>query len=198
MTQTRSEIVAWVGSNIVPHEARLRAWLRGMSLSEDDISDIVQDAYVAIARLPRVDHILNGKSYLFQTAKSVLIHKIRRSRIVPIGQLTELQTASLMHEDPDAERQLSARQQLARVRTLVAALPDKCRAVFEMRRIEGLPQKEIARRLGISENVVEMQAVKGLKLILKALETDEGDSLPGSTPGKRRKPETNSEIASDL
>ncbi len=191
LAQTRSEIVAWVGSNIVPHEAHLRAWLRGMSLSEDDIGDIVQDAYVAIARLSGVDHIHNGKAYLFQTAKSVLLHKIRRARIVPIGQLTELQTLGLSDENPDAERQLSARQELARVRAIIAGLPDKCRSIFEMRRIQGLPQKEIARRLGVSENIVEMQSVRGLKMVLKALETDGTEAAPG----RRRKTNERSEDA---
>jgi RNA polymerase sigma-70 factor (ECF subfamily) len=58
-----------------------------------------------------------------------------------------------------------------------------------MRRIQGLPQKEIARRLGVTENVVEMQAVRGLKLILKALETtDNGDG------DAKRKTETRFEV----
>ncbi len=171
MTQTRSEIVAWVGSHIVPHEAHLRAWLRGMMIPDEDINDIVQDAYVEIARLKSVAHIQNGRAYLFQTAKSVFFHKIKRSRIVQIGQLTELEMLKLSDDDPGPERRLSARQELEHIRRLIKALPDKCRAIFEMRRIHGLPQKEIARQLGISENVVEMQAVRGLKLILKALET---------------------------
>ncbi|MDV6331141.1 RNA polymerase sigma factor [Asticcacaulis sp. 201] len=191
MAQTRSDIGVWVGSNIVPHEAHLRAWLRGMSLSEDDIGDIVQDAYVAIARLSSVDHILNGKAYLFQTAKSVLIHNIRRARIVPIGQLTELQTLGLSDDNPDAERQLSARQELARVQAIIAGLPDRCRSIFEMRRIQGLPQKEIARRLGVSENVVEMHSVRGLKMILKALETDG----TAAVRGRRRGTETRGDNA---
>lgn len=189
--QNRSDIVAWVGSHIVPHEARLRAWLRGMSLSEDEINDVVQDAYVQIVRLPGVAHIRDGRAYFFQTAKSVFIQKIRRARIVPIGQLTEIEAAGLSHDDPDAERQLSARQELKRVQALISGLPDKCRVIFQMRRIEGLPQKEIARRLGVSENVVEMQAVRGLKLILKALETQDGVS------NKRPKRETKREAAED-
>jgi RNA polymerase sigma factor (sigma-70 family) len=168
----------------------LRLWLRGMSLPDDEISDIIQDAYVLIARMDSVAHIRDGKSYFFQTAKSVFIQRIRRSRIVPIGQLTELDAAALSDDAPGAERRLSARQELDRVRALIAGLPDKCRTIFEMRRIQGLPQKEIARRLGVSENVVEMQAVRGLKLILKALET--GDN--GDGDAKKRKTETRFEV----
>jgi hypothetical protein len=57
LAQSRSEIIAWVGSNIVPHEGGLRAWLRRMALPEDEINDIVQDAYVSIARLDSVAQI---------------------------------------------------------------------------------------------------------------------------------------------
>lgn len=189
--QSRSEIIAWVGSNIIPHEARLRLWLRGMGINEDEVSDIVHDAYVLIARLPSVAHIRDGRAYLFQTAKSVFIQRIRRARIVPIGQLTEIEAASLMDEDPDAERKLSARQELEKVRVLIAGLPEKCRQIFEMRRIDGIPQKEIAKKLGVSENVVEMQAVRGLRLILKALETGEEIKV------RRRKTEKMNEAAKD-
>jgi len=171
----------------------LRLWLRGISISEDEVNDIVQDAYVLIARLDSVSHIRNGKSYFFQTAKSVFIQKIRRARIVPIGQLTELDAIALSDDDPGPERRISARQELDRVRRLIAGLPDKCRVIFEMRRLQGLPQKEIAKRLGVSENVVEMQSVRGLKLILKALETDE----PSGAGDGKRKTEMNFEAQND-
>jgi DNA-directed RNA polymerase specialized sigma24 family protein len=38
-----------------------------------------------------------------------------------------------------------------------------------LRRIHGVPQKEISRELGVSENTVEMHAKRGLKMILRAL-----------------------------
>lgn len=169
MAQSRSEIVAWVGSNIVPHEAGLRAWLRRLSVSEEEISDVVQDAYVSIARLDSVAHIANARTYLFQAAKTTLLMKIRRERIVPIDRLSEIEALRITDDDPDPERRVGARQELDRVRRLIAALPDRCREIFELRRIQGLPQREIARRLGLPEHTVEAQATRGLKLILKAI-----------------------------
>src|SRR5688500_2485204 len=77
LAQERSEIIAWMGSFIVPHEAGLRAWLRRMSVSEEEISDIVQDAYLAIARLDSVSHIRSGRNYLYQTARMVVLQKVR-------------------------------------------------------------------------------------------------------------------------
>jgi RNA polymerase sigma factor (sigma-70 family) len=176
LAEAPREVVAWVGSNIVPHEAHLRAWLRGMALGEDEIGDIVQDAYLSIARLPSIAHIRNGRSYLFQTAKSIILQQVRRDRVVPIDRMTELQTLSLADDAPGPEHRISSRLELDRVRRLIAALPDRCREIFELRRIEGLPQREISERLGLPEHTIEQQATRGLKLILKAIAGEDKES----------------------
>lgn len=175
MVGCRSEVVAWVGSNIVPYEAELRAWLRRRMLPAQDIDDIVHDSYLCIAQLSGVGHIRNGRAYLFTTARSVMLRRVRRDRIVRIESLTEIEAMTLQDADPGPERRASARQELARIQRLIASLPDRCREVFMLRRIEGVPQREIAQRLGLAEHIVEAQAARGLKLIMKAIAEEEKD-----------------------
>ena len=184
MRQGRREIVTWVGSNIVPHEADLRARLRQMAVPEEEISDIVQDAYLKISNLDSIAHIRNGRAYFFATARSVLLDRIRRERIVRIDSMTEMEALTLADDDPGPERRVGARMELERVRRLIADLPDRCREIFELRRIQGVPQREIAERLGIPEHTVEAQAVRGLKLLLKAM-ANEGDDGGPSSPRPR-------------
>ena len=184
MTQSRREIVAWVGSNIVPHEADLRARLRRMAVPEEEISDIVQDAYLSISRLDSIGHIRSGRAYFFTTARTALLMRIRRERIVRIDSMTEMEALTLADDAPGPERQVSGRQELARVRALIEALPDRCREIFELRRIQGVPQREIATRLGLSEHTIEKQATRGLKLILKALAGEGGDP-PGDARARK-------------
>lgn len=53
-------------------------------------------------------------------------------------------------------------------------LPQRCREIFVMKKIEGKEQKEIATELGISENTVEAQmsiAYKKLRIELKHCKT---------------------------
>ena len=185
MPQCRREIVAWVGSNVVPHEADLRARLRRMAVSEHEISDIVQDAYLRIAQLDSVAHIQSGRAYFFTTARMAYLQRIRRERIVRIDSMAEMESLNLVDEDPGPERRASGRQELARVRALIEGLPDRCREIFQLRRIEGVPQREIATRLGIPEHTVEQQATRGLKLILKAL-AGEADKVPAARPSGKR------------
>lgn len=176
MSQLRTEIIAWVGNNVVPHEADLRARLRRMGVSEDDVHDIVQDAYVSISKLKAVSHIQSGRAYLFATARSVLLQRLRRERIVRIDTLSEFESATLADQDPGPERSVSARHELRRVQLLIQALPEPCRQIFELRRVHGVPQREVAARLGIPEHTVEAQAARGLKLILKAIAGDQAPS----------------------
>lgn len=169
MKQSRAEIVAWVGSNVLPHEADVRAWLRSRLSSPAAVDDVVQEAYCRIAALPSVAHISNGRAYFFRTAASIVVDQIRRSQVVHIDSVAELSTLGVADDDPSPERVVSARRDLARVKTLIEGLPERCRRIFEMRRIQGLPQREVAERMGVTENVVELQSIRGLRLILKAL-----------------------------
>jgi len=46
-------------------------------------------------------------------------------------------------------------------------LPERCRQVFELRKVHGLSQAETAKALRLSENIVEKETAKGLGLILR-------------------------------
>jgi RNA polymerase sigma-70 factor (ECF subfamily) len=45
----------------------------------------------------------------------------------------------------------------------IQSLPDRCRQIMTLRKIYGLSQKEIARKLEISEHTVEAQGAIGLR-----------------------------------
>lgn len=161
-------IMAWVGSEILPHESDLRAWLR-RTLGPDDIEDVIQETYCQIAGLKDVGHIRNGRAYLFAAARTFVLMRLRRARIVRIEAVTEIDALNIVQDDPSPERIAAGRRELARVRGLIEALPERCRRIFELRKVEGLSQREVAEMMGIPEHIVENDVAKGLKLILKAL-----------------------------
>ena len=55
----------------------------------------------------------------------------------------------------DPEQIIAGRQRLDRLVDAVNLLPPKCRAVFVLRKFEGMSHAEIAERLDISRNMVE-------------------------------------------
>lgn len=182
MAEPRAKFIAWVGAQILPHEGDVRRWLSRAGWSRDEIDDIVQDAYCRIAALASVDHIQNGRAYLFQTTRSVVTDRLRQARVVSLARTTELALMDVLDHAPSAERVVAGRLELRRVQAVIQALPERCRTIFMMRRVDGLSQREIAQRLGVTENVVEAQAARGLRLILSALTGDDGAEEAASRP----------------
>jgi RNA polymerase sigma-70 factor (ECF subfamily) len=166
-------VIAWVGREVVPHEPDVRRWLRRRLDDPAAVDDVIQEAYCRLADLKGVGHIASGRAYFIMTVRNIVADQIRRARIVRFDSAAEMDSLNLIDEEPSPERIVGARRELRRVQSLIARLPDKCRRIFILRRIEGVPQREIARRLSISENTVESQAVRGLKLILAGLARDE-------------------------
>ena len=173
----RMKVMEWVGSEVLPHERDLRVWLR-RSVGPDDVEDVVQEAYCRISALTDVAHIRSGRAYLFTTARMLVLERIRRSRVVSIEAVANVEAVAQFDEDPSPERIVDGRRELARVQRLIEALPERCRAVFRLRKIEGLSQREVAQRLGLSEHIVENDVGKGLRLILKVIaEGEQGGAI---------------------
>lgn len=187
MDPSRAKIVAWVGREILPHEADVRAWLRRSLVSDGEVEDIIQDAYCRLLALQNTSHIASPRAYFFTAARAVVIDHVRRSRVVRMETITEIDALNVVLDEPSPERVAAGRRELDRVRRLIAALPDRCRRVFELRKIDGLPQREIARQLGVTETIVENDVVKGQRLILKALA--QGETTTSQVAGTPEKDE---------
>ena len=187
VAQSRKDIIAWVGSHVLPHEAAVRAWLRRWTGRDQDIDDVIQEAYCRLAAMEDVTHIGNGRAYLFQTTRNIVFEQVRRSKIVRIHNVTDMSALSIIDEAPPMDRVVSGARELQRVEKLIEGLPAKCRRVFILKRIHGVSQREIARMLGVTQAAVEKQAARALKLIVKGLECDDvAEDLQGEIGERSR------------
>lgn len=152
----------------MPHESDVRHWLRRSRVPDNDADDLIQEAYCRMAALDATDHITHPASYFFQIVRNLLLEQLRRAKVVRFETAIELDSMA-GGEDLSPERIVAGRRELARVQGLIAGLPDRCRRVFELRKLHGVSQREIARMLGVSESVVENDGVKGLRMIIEAL-----------------------------
>lgn len=171
-------VVAWVSRHVLPYESKVRASLARARVPQPDIDDLLQEAYCRLCGLKAVDHIESPESYLFRTVANVLNAQIRRQRIVRIDFVSAMDLLVYADERPSPEEETSYRRYLAQVREAMAGLPERCRRILEMRKIEGLSQREIARRIDVSESIVENDGAKGLRLIAKALRERHGEDAP--------------------
>ena len=175
----REALAEWVGREILPHERDLRVWLRRRMASAADVEDVVQECYCSLSQLTDIRHVQNPRAYLFTIAANLVRRQWRVARVVPIEAAFDDAVADLESDLPSPERIVTARQELGRVQAAMATLSDRARRIFVLRRIEGMPQKEIARTLGVTEAVVENEASRSLRTILRLL-TDSADPVAGT------------------
>jgi RNA polymerase sigma factor (sigma-70 family) len=159
----------------MPFEGELRGWLRRRTADSADVEDVVQDCYCRLARLGSVEHITQPRAYLFAMASHFLLRKIRRAQVVRLEAIADLDTGGWASDAPSPEQVVIARHELERVRAAIAMMPERARRILEMRRVEGLPQKDVARTLRITEEIVENEARRGLRALLKLLSSPTGD-----------------------
>ena len=159
------EIVTWVRFHVIPYEAELRRWISAVYYEKAEIDDIIQDIYFKLLKLESVAHITDPRAYLYQAARNTIAGRLRRKRIVSIRNVQDLDELGVYDGAPSPERVTAARAELKWVLCLIANLPERCSQVMKLRKIYGLSQAEAASRLAVSENIIEKETIKGVKLI---------------------------------
>jgi RNA polymerase sigma factor (sigma-70 family) len=169
MASFSDERAIWLGRNVLPHEPALRTWLSRRRHDGLEIDDIIQETYTRLISAESVAHILDARSYAFQTAGSVVIDHLRRMKVVSISSVPDLDYLEVVSDDPSPERQVIDRDELHRLAQAIASLPAKVREVFTLRRIYGLSQREVAVKMGLSESTVEKHMSRGFLIMLERL-----------------------------
>jgi RNA polymerase sigma factor (sigma-70 family) len=156
----------WLAQNVVPHERAIRSWLARRT-HDLDIDDIVQEMYARLAALDDVEGVRNPRQYAAQTAISIALNLARHARVVPMIPLGDFEDYRLVSEEPSPERALNSQEELQDLERTLQELPGLCRTAFLLRRIEGLSQKEVADKLGISVKTVEKYMAKSVRFLLQ-------------------------------
>lgn len=157
-----SQQYRWFQEEVQPHEPALRAYLRERFPTLHDVDDLVQESYARLFRAHGVERVGNVKAYLFAAARNVAFDILRRSQIITIEGMTEVEHLPLAEDRPDAAEAASRDQELELLKQAIATLPERCREILTLRKIAGLSHREIARKLGLSENTVNNQLTIGV------------------------------------
>jgi RNA polymerase sigma-70 factor, ECF subfamily len=126
----------------------------------DDARGIVHEAFVSLwEKFDQLPPNSNYRSYLYTTVRNKALNYIRdKKKHVILENVNERDVAQ--HENHMETMELEKKISLA-----MEALPEKCREVFELNRIEGLKYAEIASKMQISIKTVEAQMSKALSIL---------------------------------
>lgn len=140
---------------------RLRAFVRRIVGNHGAAEDVVQQAFVNLLRRGGDGAQVNA-GYIKQTAHNLALNHLRDARRRADVELTGLEVEHIADSRPTPETIVMYRRELQRLLEAIAALPERRRQAFVLKRIEGLSYDEIAERMGTSRNTVISQVVAAM------------------------------------
>lgn len=145
-------------------------------LTKADAENIVQDVFLFIwEKRDSLDTIQNINAFLFRLVKNKCVDFLRR-KINTEAKNKEIQDALLkeynfkLYSIQQFDDSLLSDEEIDHIiYKAIDTLPEKCREIFILCKIEGLKYEEVAEKMNISPNTVKNQVVIALKKMKKEL-----------------------------
>lgn len=144
-------------------------YFRRKTSNANEIEDLVQDVFLRIAARGGADPVGNLGGYIFQTAASVAADRHRRQIVRHVEDHVPFDPEAHADADFDAAHILEKRQSLHSALAVLNGLPERTRAIFAMRRLEGQSYRDIAKIFGISVSAVEKHMLRATQRLLAAM-----------------------------
>jgi RNA polymerase sigma-70 factor, ECF subfamily len=163
------------------HNQRLYHTARGLSDSDSEAEDIVQEAYVnAFAHFAEFRGESALSTWLCKIVLNEALGRLRRgrraaafARSAALANFETVKDPFSRHCD-DAERMVAQRQILNLVERATDTLPPAYRVVFVARAIEGLSNDETAELLGLRPETVRTRLHRARRLLREKLDEEIG------------------------
>ena len=153
----------WFVEEVHPHDAQLKAYLRNSFPSVRDVEDVVQESYLRIWKSRAAQPIHSAKAFLFTVARHVALNLVDRQRSSPVSGVGDLAALPVMEDRPGVAEAAGTSEKVRLLVQALATLPPRCREITVLRKLKGVPQKEVAAQLGLAEKTVEEQVARGVK-----------------------------------
>lgn len=136
--------------------------------NEQEAEDIIQELFVSIweKRESQRDDLGSVKAYLRRAARNRSLNYLRDRKRIPVDDVEVPITIAALEQADGALEQSELRE---KIHGAIDALPERCRLVFVMSKMEDMSHKEIASALNISPKTVENQMTRAYKYLRKWL-----------------------------
>jgi len=146
---------------------QLFVFAQSIIMDENKAKDVVQEVWIDYWNRREKIEIKNIKSYLYQAVRYKIYNHFRDNNFntVQLSIINEIYTNSIVEEQCDLAETLLI------VNNSIKNLPLRCREIFTLSKLEGVPNIEIANRLGISKRTVENQLSIALKVVKEKIKS---------------------------
>ena len=139
----------------------LRRYFGKRAYQSADVEDLVQNVLLRLAVRGDSQSIEQPEAYLMRTATNVWRDYLRKKGTHAEAVHEEYVEGHLREEHgPDAD--LESAEAISALLAALQELPARTRQVFVLCRVEGLRQKAVARRLGVSVSAVEKHMIRAI------------------------------------
>ncbi len=144
-----------LGEVFIANRAQLQRVAQKIVRTADLADEVLQDAYLKLADGAAVRDVRKPLGYCCQVVRNVAFD-YHRHQSVEASYRTYCEDVELVSPPSNdaPERVLDGRQALAVIDRVLGALPARTRLAFELNRLSGMTQREIAARLGCSATLV--------------------------------------------
>ena len=132
----------------------------------DMASDVVQNLFITLYEKENTEDIGNAKSFFFNSVRNASLNVIKHEKVKRQYADITLATSSEI-SDQQADHLIEETETRQRIADALETLAPQCRKIFEMSRMEGKTNQEIADETGLSKRTVETQISNALKSFRK-------------------------------
>lgn len=160
---------ALIDAIVADHSADLRRFVRSRLRDEGEREDVVQDAFLRLARYEDLNALTTPRQFLFKVAENLIRDRHRRAQTRREDAHDALDDHVLADQTADPALVAEQRDDLARVRAAISALDEPMRSAFILSRYQELSYRQIATRMNISVKTVERYISQSLFHLRDAL-----------------------------
>lgn len=148
------------------HQGALVRYALGILGDSARAEDVVQEAYIRFWNAARDRLVEEPVAYLYRIVRNLALDTYRqgqreRTAMTKTDQLAGLDPTA--DTSPTPEHAIQYRDDLDRVTTALAELPERTRIALEMHRLGGCKLREIAAALGISTSLAHKLVADGVE-----------------------------------
>jgi len=175
-----------ISTSFLTNQTFLKKYLSRFFCVQQDIEDVAQEAYLRAFIAEKQKEIEQPKAYLFRIAKNVALTRLTQKSVQITEYIADLGPSVVIQSEKTAQDEAEASESLGIYCEAVAALPEKCRQVFLLRKVHGLSHQEIAERMSLSISSVEKYLLKGILACRTFVQEREGLVVNTKVPAGKR------------